>query len=67
MFHEKVSRRLEADFYFAHPYASWERGLIENTNRLVRRYLKKGSDFTDITDEDLLVIMDELNNRPRKI
>ena len=66
MFHEMVSQRLEADFYFAHPYASWERGLNENTNGLVRQYLKKGSDFTNITDKDLLVIMDKLNNRPRK-
>ena len=64
--HEKVSKELNADFYFAHPYASWERGLNVNTNGLVRQYLKKGSDFSSITDDDLLIIMDKLNNRPRK-
>jgi IS30 family transposase len=49
-----------------HPYSSWERGLNENTNGLVRQYLKKGSDFSDITDDDLEILMDNLNNRPRK-
>lgn len=64
--HEKISKELNTEFYFAHPYSSWERGLNENTNCLVRQYLKKGSSFSDITDVDLKVIADELNNRPRK-
>jgi IS30 family transposase len=46
-FHEKISKELNTDFYFAHPYSSWERGLNENTNGLVRQYLKKGSSFAD--------------------
>jgi transposase, IS30 family len=66
-FHEKISKELNTDFYFAHPYSSWERGLNENTNGLVRQYLKKGSSFADVTDTDLKTIMDVLNNRPRKI
>jgi transposase, IS30 family len=57
---------LNTDFYFAHPYSSCERGLNENTNGLVRQYLKKGSSFSDITDVDLEIIMNDLNNRPRK-
>jgi len=61
-----ISDALEADFYFSHPYSSWERGLNENTNGLVRQYLKKGSDFSHIADTDLNKIMDKLNNRPRK-
>lgn len=64
--HEEISKQLEADFYFSHPYSSWERGLNENTNGLVRQYLKKGSSFTNITDEHLAVIANHLNNRPRK-
>ncbi|EKD71285.1 MAG: Transposase, IS30 family [uncultured bacterium] len=64
--HEIISKELSADFYFAHPYSSWERGLNENTNGLVRQYLKKGSDFTSVTENDLVIIMDKLNNRPRK-
>lgn len=65
-YHEKISRELNTEFYFAHPYSSWERGLNENTNGLIRQYLKKGSSFSDITDIDLENIMDALNNRPRK-
>ena len=65
-FHEKISKELNAEFYFAHPYSSWERGLNENTNGLIRQYLKKGCDFSDITDETLVFIADNLNNRPRK-
>ena len=64
--HEEISSELEADFYFAHPYSSWERGLNENTNGLIRQYLKKGSEFTAITDESLTVIANRLNSRPRK-
>ena len=65
-YHEKISNQLNAEFYFAHPYSSWERGLNENTNGLIRQYFKKGSDFNNITEQDLQVIMDKLNNRPRK-
>jgi transposase, IS30 family len=65
-FHEKISKELNTDFYFAHPYSSWEHGLNENTNGLVRQYLKKGSSFAEVTDTDLTTIMNALNNRPRK-
>jgi len=49
--HEKISKALNAQFYFAHPYASWERGLNENTNGLIRQYLLKGTDFSSISDK----------------
>lgn len=65
-YHEQISKELGADFYFAHPYSSWERGLNENTNGLVRQYLKKGSSFGEVTDDDLDRVMRRLNNRPRK-
>ena len=45
---------------------SWERGLNENTNRLIRQYFTKGSSFQNITDEDVEAVMDKLNHRPRK-
>lgn len=64
--HELIAETLDAEFYFAHPYASWERGLNENTNGLIRQYFPKGCDFTSITDEDIQRVMDKLNNRPRK-
>ncbi len=64
--HQHLAAKLEADFYFAHPYASWERGLNENTNGLVRQYFPKGSDFTAITEEAVEEVMQRLNHRPRK-
>ncbi|MES2218228.1 MAG: IS30 family transposase [Pseudomonadota bacterium] len=65
-YHEMISQELNTDFYFAHPYSSWQRGLNENTNGLVRQYLKKGSSFSEIENADLEIIMNDLNNRPRK-
>ena len=64
--HLSLSFSLKAQFFFAHPYASWERGLNENTNGLVRQYFPKGTDFTTITDEEIQAVMDKLNTRPRK-
>ncbi len=64
--HERVKNELKSGFYFAHPYSSWERGLNENTNGLLRQYIPKGSDFNEIEDTQLDSIIDELNNRPRK-
>jgi transposase, IS30 family len=64
--HQRIARQLKADFYFAHPYSSWERGLNENTNGLVRQYFPKKSDFSKITDRQLEKVVTRLNNRPRK-
>ena len=64
--HELIAAGLQARIYFAHPYASWERGLNENTNGLVRQYFPKKYDFARITDKDLQQVEDLLNNRPRK-
>ena len=65
-YHQKVSDGLEAQAFFAHPYHSWERGLNENTNGLIRQYLPKGKSFDDLTDQEVQDIMDKLNNRPKK-
>lgn len=64
--HEEVSQALNADFYFCHPYSSWERGLNENTNGLIRQFFPKGSEFISITDEQVLAVQNNLNFRPRK-
>ncbi len=52
--------------YFAHPYHSWERGTNENTNGLVRWYFPKGTDFTNVSEEDVARVEYALNTRPRK-
>lgn len=64
--HEVIAKQLQANSYFAHPYHSWERGLNENTNGLIRQYAPKGTSFDDMTPESVQRIMDKLNNRPRK-
>ncbi len=64
--HQQIGQSLKADFYFAHPYHSWERGLNENTNGLVRQYFPKKSEFSKITDRQITKVVDRLNNRPRK-
>jgi len=64
--HMHIANTLKAKFYFAHPFASWERGLNENTNGLIRQYFPKKHDFTTITDHQIEQVMDKLNNRPRK-
>ena len=64
--HETIAKALGADIYFAHPYASWQRGINENTNGLIRQYFPKGTDFNEVTDEEIQAVMAKLNNRPRK-
>ena len=64
--HQDVAKSLGIDFYFAHPYSSWERGLNENTNGLIRQFFPKGTDFRRLCDEEITHAMDALNNRPRK-
>ena len=64
--HKTLAKELEAAIYFAHPYSSWERGLNENTNGLIRQYFTKGSSFENITDEEVENVMHKLNHRPRK-
>ncbi|MBU2708434.1 IS30 family transposase [Zooshikella marina] len=63
--HELIGEGLEADIYFANPYASWERGTNENTNGLIRQYFPKDTDFNKVSDEDIQFVMDRLNERPR--
>ncbi|MDQ6966199.1 MAG: IS30 family transposase [Mariprofundaceae bacterium] len=64
--HQRVADKLKADVFFAHPYASWERGLNENTNGLVRQYIPKNRRFNTVTDDEIDFIMHRLNHRPRK-
>jgi len=64
--HKGMASDLDARIYFAHPYASWERGLNENTNGLIRQYFPKDRDLTTVTKCEVEKAMDKLNHRPRK-
>jgi IS30 family transposase len=65
--HEAMASELKADIYFAHPYHSWERGLNENSNGLLRQYFPKKMVLADVTDDQVQWAMDRLNHRPRKV
>jgi IS30 family transposase len=64
--HHEIAKELDACGYFAHPYHSWERGLNENTNGLLRQFFPKGMDLSEVNDAEVQQAMDKLNNRPRK-
>ncbi len=65
--HEEIAKKLGVNIYFAHPYHSWERGLNENTNGLLRQYFPKGTKFEMITEEEVQIAVTALNHRPRKV
>ena len=61
--HQEITTALKADFYFAPPYSSWERGLNENSNGLIRQYLPKKHDFTTITNKDVSMVMKQIKQQ----
>jgi IS30 family transposase len=65
--HEEIARRLGVPFYFAHPYAAWERGTNENTNGLLRQYFPKYTSLMAVSEAQVEAAMNKLNHRPRKI
>ena len=64
--HTRVNRVLGTTSYFCHPFQSWQRGAVENVIGLVRRYLPKKTDFSKISSDQLKIIQNSINNRPRK-
>ena len=52
--------------YFADPYASWQKGAVENTNKLIRLYIPKQANFDDFTDKKIAMIQKKINRRPRQ-
>ena len=65
--HREIAKILDTEYYFAHPYASWERGLNEYTNGLIRQYIPKKESFTKYSDEDIENFQKKINRRPRKL
>lgn len=66
-YHYQLADTLAIPTYFADPYSAWQRGTNEHFNGRIRKYLPKGTDFTDLTQTELDEIITEINNRPRKI
>lgn len=63
---KEIEKELNIPIYFAEPHKPWQRGTNENTNGLFRFFFEKGCDFREISDEDIQIVVDLLNNRPRK-
>ena len=64
--HEEVSRKLNANHYFCHPYSSWEKGSVENRIGVIRRYIPKGVDISKFSHKDIKKLEQIINNRPLK-
>lgn len=64
--HEMIAKSLGVTIYFADPYASWQKGAIENINGLIRQYIPKSTCFDDITHQYVAKITDKINLRPRE-
>ena len=64
--HAVIDKILGCQSYFAHPYSSWERGLNENTNGLIRQYFPKKTDFDQVSVDEIAEVESKLNRRPRK-
>lgn len=64
--HTELKRQFGVDTYFCKPFASWQKGSVENVNKLLRRYLPRDTALDELTDKDLCVVQERINNRPRK-
>lgn len=64
--HTSLKDMFELQTYFCDPYSSWQKGLVENTNKLIRQYLPRSTDMSILSEKELYTIQEKLNNRPRK-
>jgi IS30 family transposase len=65
--HLSICNRLHTIVYFTDPYCSWQKGTVENTNKLIRQYIPKNTNFAQLTNADIRTIQHKLNAGPRKI
>jgi IS30 family transposase len=61
-----ISKMLKTKFFFTHPYSSWEKGLIENTNKLIRQYIPEKTNFNTLNEQQIKEIQYKINKRPRE-
>jgi len=65
--HEKIAKALGTTVYFADSYASWQKGAIENENKLIRQYIPKGTDFRGLSEKYIKEVQYKINRRPREM
>lgn len=64
--HTEIKKEYGIETYFCDPFASWQKGGVENANKLIRYYLPRSTDLSTLTDRDIYLIQEKLNNRPRR-
>ena len=64
--HTEIKKEYGVDTYFCDPFASWQKGGVENANKLIRHYLPRNTDLSKLTDRDIYELQEKLNNRPRR-
>jgi IS30 family transposase len=64
--HQTIAEMLKTKFFFTRPYSSWEKGLIENTNKLIRQYIPKKTNFNKLNEQQIKEIQYKINKRPRE-
>ena len=64
--HTEIKKEYGVKTYFCDPFASWQKGGVENANKLIRYYLPRNTDLSKLTDRDIYDLQEKLNNRPRK-
>ncbi len=64
--HTEIKKEYGLETYFCDPFASWQKGGVENANKLIRHYLPRKTDLNQLTDRDIYLIQEKLNDRPRK-
>lgn len=65
--HWEITKKTGVPVFFTDPYSSWQKGGIENANRMLRRYFPKGTDFSTVAQTDVVNALTRINNKPRKI
>ena len=64
--HELISKLLDVPVYFTDSYSSWQKGNVENNNKLIRQYIPKGTDISTVTNKRIATIQNKINSRPRE-
>ena len=65
--HQEITKKTGVPVFFTDPYSSWQKGGVENANRMLRAYFPKGTDFSTVAQTDVVDALTRINNKPRKI
>lgn len=65
--HQEITKKTGVPVFFTDPYSSWQKGSVENANKMLRRYFPKGTDFSKVSQTDVDHALKRINNKPRKI